>query len=160
MGMMRRMGTTLCLLRHGRATGQGPDAALMPEGAAHVRALGRRLAAEGFAPVRAYSSPYARARDTAAILLSEVAPGMAAHPIHELRPDYDPHLTFELLRALELPAARVLLVAHLPLLGLLVQTLSDAVVHFSPGTLVEVEMDDAWDIGRVTRIIGPDGDGA
>lgn len=158
--MMRAMATTLCLLRHGRAYGQGPDAALLPEGALHVRALGRRLAAEGFAPVRAYSSPYARARDTALIVLSEVAPGLNAHTLHELVPDHDPWLTVELLRALDLPAGRVLLVAHLPLLGLLVQTLADEVVSFSPGTLVEVEMDDDWDEGRVTRIIGPNGDGA
>lgn len=158
--MMRPMGTTLCLLRHGRAFGQGPDAALLPEGAAYVRALGRRLAGEGFAPAGAYSSPYLRARDTAFIVLSEVAPGMKAGTLHELKPDHDHEHTVEVLRALELPAGRVLVVAHLPLLGLLVQALADEVVGFSPGTFVEIEMDDAWDRGRVTRIIGPNGAGA
>lgn len=158
--MMRPMGTTLSLLRHGRAHGHGPDAPLLPEGAQHVRALGRRLAAEGFVPARAYASPYTRARDTAAIVLSEVAPGLAANTLHELKPDHDPWLTAELLRTLELPAARVLLVAHLPLLGLLVQCLADEVVSFSPGTLVDVQMDDAWDEGRVTRVVGPNGVGA
>jgi phosphohistidine phosphatase len=151
------MGTTLCLLRHGRATGQGPDAALMPEGEKYVAALGRRLAGEGFAPARAYTSPYRRARETARILLAEVAPGTAAGHLDELTPEYDPDHTIAGLRLLGLPAARVLLVGHLPLLGLLVQKLTHDIVAFSPGMLVELEMDEAWSEGRVTRTIGPDG---
>lgn len=159
-GMMRGMGITLCLLRHGRAFGQGPDAALLPEGEQYVAGLGRRLAAAGFAPARAYSSPYRRARETARLVLAEVAPGMSAQPLTELQPDHDPGHTLAVLRALELPAARVLLVAHLPLLGLLVQQLTREIVAFSPGTLVEVEIDDAWDEGRVTRVVGTEGAGA
>jgi phosphohistidine phosphatase len=151
------MGTTLCLLRHGRATGQGPEAALVPEGEEYVRALGRRLAAEGFSPARAYCSPYRRARETARIVLAEVAPGAAAGHLTELTPDHDPGHTIDVLRSLDLPAARVLLVAHLPLLGLLVQYLTSEVVGFSPGTLVEIEMNTAWDEGRVMRVLGPNG---
>ena len=149
------MALTLCLLRHGRATGQGPDAALMPEGAEYVRTLGRRLAAEGFRPARTYASPYLRARDTATIVLSEVAPGTRAEHLVELTPEHDPERTLETLRALELPAARVLLVAHLPLVALLVQALTEDVVAFSPGTLVEVETDAELRAGRVARVVGP-----
>lgn len=154
------MALTLSLLRHGRATGQGPDAVLMPEGADYVRALGRRLAGEGFRPERTYASPYRRARDTAAIVLSEVAPGTQAQHLVELTPEHDPGDTLDMLRALELPAGRVLLVAHLPLLGLLVQALTDEVVAFSPGTLVEIETDAALAPGRVARVVGPSGAGA
>ncbi len=149
------MGTTLSLLRHGRATGQGPDAALMPEGEAHLAALGRHLAAEGFNPTRAYCSPYRRAVESARTLLAEVAPGLAAEHLTELTPDHDPDDTVATLAALELPAARVLLVAHLPLLGLLVQRLTDDVANFSPGTLVELEMDGGLSEGRVVRVVGP-----
>lgn len=154
------MSLTLSLLRHGRATGQGPDAPLMPEGEAYVRALGRRLAAEGFAPAAAFSSPYRRARDTAAIVLSEVAPGTTARHLGELTPEHDPQDTLTVLRALGLPAGRVLLVAHLPLLGLLVQALTDEVESFSPGTLIEIETDASLAPGRVARVVGPPGAGA
>lgn len=154
------MALTLCLLRHGRATGQAPDAVLVPEGEAYVRALGRRLAAEGFAPVRTYSSPYRRARDTAAIVLSEVAPGTAAQHLIALTPEHDPQDTLDVLRALELPAGRVLLVAHLPLLGLLVQALTDEIESFSPGTLVEIETDESLGAGRIVRVVGTPGAGA
>lgn len=151
------MGTTLCLLRHGRAGGQGPDADLLPEGREHIAALGRRLAAEGFAPALACCSPYRRAAETARVLLAEVAPGLAAERRFELTPDYDPGGLADTLAGMGLPAARVLLVAHLPLLGLLVQRLASEVVNFTPGTLVELEMDNRFAKGRVTRIIGPDG---
>ncbi len=151
------MGTTLVLLRHGRATGQGPDAALMPEGLAHVTALGRRLAAEGFAPARAWCSPYRRAVETARAVLAQVAPPMEAEHLPELVPDHDPDDTLATLAALDLPQGRVLLVAHLPLLGLLVQKLTEEVVAFSPGTLVEIDTDAALAGGRVARIIGPEG---
>jgi len=149
------MGTTLSLLRHGRATGHGPDAELMPEGEAHIAALGRRLALEGFTPARAFCSPYRRAVESARALLAEVAPGMSPEHLTELTPDHDPVDTVATLAALELPAARVLLVAHLPLLSLLVQRLTDDVANFSPGTLVELEMDAGLSEGRVVRIVGP-----
>lgn len=150
------MGTTLCLLRHGRSSGQGPDAPLMPEGAEHIARLGRRLAREGFVPARAYASPFRRASETARVLLAEVAPALAAESLHELTPEHDPGDLAATLAGLDLPAARVLLVAHLPLLGLLVQRLAHDVVNFSPGTLVELKMDADWREGRVVRILGPE----
>lgn len=151
-------GTTLCLLRHGRALGQGPDAALLHEGEQYVARLGRRLAGEGFAPARAFCSPYARARETARIMLAEVAPGMTATPMNELTPDWDPEDALFTLASHGLPAGRVLVVGHLPLLGMLVQKLAEETVSFSPGTLVELEVDPACARGRVTRVVGPDSD--
>jgi phosphohistidine phosphatase SixA len=151
------METTLCLLRHGRSTGQGPEAALLHEGERYVAALGRRLAREGFSPARAYCSPFLRARETARVVLAEVAPGMTAEHLYALTPDHDADHTLAELATLGLPAARVLLVGHLPLLGLLVQKLAHDIVAFSPGMLVELEVDAACSQGRITRIIGPDG---
>ena len=147
-------GTTLCLLRHARAFGQGPGAALVHEGEQHAVQLGQRLAREGFTPARAFCSPYLRARETARLVLAEVAPGMAPTPLHELTPDWDPDDALFTLASLDLPAARVLVVAHLPLLGLLVQKLAEEIVTFSPGTLVEVDVDRDCSRGRVTRVLG------
>ena len=45
----------------------------------------------------------------------------------------------------------MLVVGHLPLLGLLVQRLAEEVVTFTPGTLVELEVDRECERGRVTR---------
>jgi phosphohistidine phosphatase SixA len=149
------MGTTLCLLRHGRASGQGPNARLLPEGEEHVAALGRRLAREGLLPVRAFSSPYVRAVETARIVLAHVAPGLRAETLPELVPECDPNDTIAALAELDLPAARVLVVAHLPLLALVAQKLAREVVAFSPGTLAEIELDESWSRGRVERIIEP-----
>lgn len=149
------MGTTLCLLRHGLASGQGPDAPLLPRGEAHVAALGRRLAREGLAPARAYCSPYLRARETARILLAGAAPQLRAEALPELVPEWDPEDTIATLAGLGLPAARVLVVAHLPLLARVAQRLAGAAVAFSPGTLAEIAVDGTWSGGRVERIIGP-----
>lgn len=149
------MGTTLCLLRHGRASGQGPNAKLLPEGEEHVAALGRRLAREGLLPVRAYSSPYLRAVETARIVLAQAAPGLRVETLPELVPECDPNETIAALAELELPADRVLVVAHLPLLALVAQKLAREVVAFSPGTLAVIEMDESWSQGRVERVIEP-----
>jgi phosphohistidine phosphatase len=151
------MGTTLCLLRHGRASGQYPDAPLLLEGEEHVAALGRRLAREGRAPALAFCSPYRRALETARILLAEVAPDLRPETLAELVPESDPDDTIDVLAARGLPAARVLIVAHLPLLGLLAHRLAREAVAFSPGTLAEIEMDASWSHGRVERIIEPNG---
>lgn len=152
--------TTLCLLRHARAFGQGPDAALVHEGEQHASRLGRALAGEGFVPVRAYCSPYLRARQTARLVLAEVAPGTEAKPLHELTPEWDPDDALFTLASLDLPPGRVLVVAHLPLLGLLVQRLAGEVVAFSPGTLVELDVDRGCESGRITRVLGPGANGA
>lgn len=157
--MIAPRAITLCLLRHGRAVGQGPDAALVHEGEQYVTQLGRRLAGEGFAPVRAFCSPYARARETARRVLAEVAPGMTATCLDELTPEWDPDDALFTLASHDLTAGRVLVVAHLPLLGLLVQRLAEEVVTFSPGTLVEVEVDRACESGRVTRVLAPGAEG-
>jgi phosphohistidine phosphatase SixA len=153
--MMRRMRTILCLMRHGRATGQGPDAEQLPEGAAYVAALGRRLAAEGWRPQSAYTSPYLRARETARVLLAEVAPGLAPTLLEELTPETPPKEALAALVAAGLPAGRTLVVAHLPLLGLLCDELTGDDPGFHPGTLVEIELAEDGRSGRILRTLGP-----
>lgn len=150
------MGTTLCLLRHGRATGQGQNAELLPEGEAQVAALGRRLAREGLPPALAFSSPYLRAAETARIVLAEAAPGVKAKTLSALVPEWDPDDTIWTLREIGLPAVRVLVVAHLPLLALVAQKLAREIVAFSPGTMAEIEMDEDWSRGRLLRVIEPE----
>lgn len=134
------MTTTLALLRHGLATGQGPDSELMPEGAVHVRALGRHLAAEGWVPRAAFTSPYRRARETARIVLAEIAPEIVPVALGELVPETSAERALEALRAHGLPQGPVLVVAHLPLLGLIALELTDNDPGFRPGTFAEIEL--------------------
>ncbi len=144
---------TLALLRHGRAEGQAPDARLTVEGEAHVRRLAARLAAEGWQPAAAFTSHYARARATAQLLLAGVAPERDADVLPVLVPDHDPARALAIVRD-RLPAAGIgLFVSHLPLLGLLAQSLLDDDPGFQPGTLVEIELEAGR--ARLVRRIGP-----
>ncbi len=149
------MSAILCLLRHGRATGQGPDAELLPEGAAYVAALGRRLAGEGWRPQSVYASPYLRARETARIVLAEIAPGVTPALLEELTPETPPKEALAALLASGLPPGRTLVVAHLPLLGLLCDELTGDDPGFHPGTLVEIELTEGARSGRILRTLGP-----
>ncbi len=150
------MSLRFALLRHGRASGQGPDATLLPEGEAYVRALGRQLAREGWAPTIAYSSPYRRARDTARLLLEELACDAPLELVHDLTPDHDPLAALEALEAHGLRHGPVLVVSHLPLVARLTQRLTGAPEDFSPGTLVELDLADDRRSGTLRRRIGPD----
>ncbi|HEV2105707.1 MAG TPA: histidine phosphatase family protein [Candidatus Eisenbacteria bacterium] len=140
--MLARM-TTLALLRHGRATGQGPDAPLTPEGETQVRRLAAHLAREGWRPAAAFTSPYRRARATAELVLAAVAPGLAPRTLAELTPESEPGDALAALRRAGLPAGAVLVVAHLPLLGRLAQHLAGGDAEFGPGTLAEFELAEA-----------------
>jgi phosphohistidine phosphatase len=150
------MTTLLCLLRHGRATGQGSDAPLLPEGEAYVASLGRRLAGEGFKPAAAFSSPYLRARDTANILLGELGSSVPLAIVRKLQPESRPTDALEALFALGIPEGRVLVVSHLPLIGQLVHGFTGETVDFQPGTYVEIELDAEKLGGVLLRSIGPD----
>ena len=151
------MSRILCLLRHGRATGQGPEAELTPEGAAYVSALGVRLAAEGWRPEKVYSSPYRRARETARIVLAEAGPDLTPELLEDLTPETTPAEALAALLTAGLPAGRTLVVAHLPLLGLLCEHLADDDPGFHPGTFVEIELAEDGASGMILRVIGPSG---
>ena len=149
------MSLTLALLRHGRASGQGPEAGLLPEGAAYVATLGRRLAREGFSPVAAFGSPYVRAQETARIVLGELASDLVIRRLPELMPDEDVGRALDALLALAPPAGCVLVVSHMPLLGRLTRELTGETPEFHPGTLVEIGLEATRRRGSVTRRIGP-----
>jgi phosphohistidine phosphatase SixA len=148
------MTTLLCLVRHGRATGQGHDSGLMPEGAVYVATLGRFLHREGWTPAAAFSSPYARARDTARILLAELASDLPLAQVGELTPDWDPDDALHALRAHGLPEGRVLVVSHMPLVARLAQRLTGEIVDFHPGKLAEIELAPGADRGTLRRELG------
>ncbi len=149
------MNTTLALLRHGRAAGPSPEAALLPEGAGDIATLGRRLAREGFAPVAAFSSPYLRALESSRILLSEVAPALTVRLLPELTPEHDPDDTLAMLAAQRLPGGRVLIVSHMPLLGLLARRLTGEHAGFHPGTLIEIALREDFAAGTLSRVLDP-----
>ncbi len=150
------MPTILALLRHGRADGQGPQAALTAEGAGYIELLGELLAGEDWAPVAAYSSPYRRAWDTALLLLEQVAPGVRPTMIRDLTPEHEPDDAIAALRAAGLPEGRVLVVAHLPLLGLISHRLTGEDPGFHPGKLVEIELAPDGASGHIVRQLGAD----
>ena len=150
------MPTILALLRHGRATGQGPNAALTAEGAGYIELLGERLAGEGWTPAAAFCSPYERARHTANIILAHVAPGVRASLLDKLTPESDPDEAIAVLQAAGLPEGRVLVVAHLPLLGLISQRLTGEDPGFHPGKFVEIELAPNRVSGHIVRQLGAD----
>jgi phosphohistidine phosphatase len=144
----------LALLRHGLASGQGPDAALLPEGAVELRRLGDMLNGEGWRPAAVTTSPYRRARESALVLATMLAPGVEPHVLPALRPEEEPaEALAAVLRAAPL-ASPILIVSHLPLVGRLAHELVGEDIGFSPGTLVEIIRD--GDGGsRLLRRIGP-----
>ncbi|MBK7369718.1 MAG: histidine phosphatase family protein [Candidatus Eisenbacteria bacterium] len=147
------MSTMLWLMRHGRATGQGSDAELLPEGADYVRALGRKLRGEGLRPVAAFSSTFLRARDTADIVMSELSERPDVTRLRELTPDFEPEEAWQAVLDQPLPEGDVLVVSHLPLVGLLCGGLTGDDPGFSPGTLVQIELHESKRKGRLVRVV-------
>jgi phosphohistidine phosphatase len=134
---------TLDLLRHGHAlpADHGGDSAraLSARGRRSLELLATRLTAEGWRPDRVFSSPYRRARETAAILLATLSMPPTIEALDELQPESSPLSTLEALRSMKNDGGHVLLVSHQPLLGRLTALLSGAEQGFSPGTLVRFE---------------------
>jgi phosphohistidine phosphatase len=142
------------LVRHGAA---GPAATdrlrpLTPEGRAGVEATARRLEGRGVAVAEIRHSGLVRARETAEILAARLRPAGGLREVTGLAPEDDP----EIARAeLELAAASLLLVGHLPHLGRLAARLvrgddGTAVVELSPGAAVGLVREDRrWTVDFV-----------
>jgi len=151
---MLRMIRILALLRHGVSNGSCADAALLPEGAALLRRLGAKLAAESWNPAAILTSPYRRARESAAVLagaLGCVAPVVA---LDELVPEGDSIDALEAIAAAAPLASPVLAVGHMPLVGRIVLELTGEDSGFSPGTFVELARDGSG-AARLLRRVGP-----
>jgi phosphohistidine phosphatase SixA len=149
------MTTLLCLLRHGRASGQGSDAALLPEGEAEMSALGRRLAWEGMRPAAAFCSPYRRARDTANLVLGELGSSLEPVILRKLQPESRPADALDELFGHGLPDGPVFVVSHLPLVAHLAFGFTGETVNFEPGTYAEIELDDEQLGGVLRRVLEP-----
>jgi len=148
------MVRALALLRHGLASGQGPDAALVPQGTRQIERLASALRAEGWRPDLVLSSPYARALESARTLAGGV--GYEAPPLvlHELLPESEPLDALQAIDAAAPGVASILVVSHLPLVGRLTFELTHQEVPFSPGTFVELRHDSDG-LARLVRRIAP-----
>jgi len=144
----------LALMRHAIATGQGPAAALLPEGAAYLRRLASRLEGEGWRPAAIVTSPYRRARESAMVMASALGATVETYVLDDLVPEGEPEDALAAILAAVPVATPVLVVTHLPLVGRLVQALTGDDESFSPGTFVEVARDGIGDARKLRRI-GP-----
>ena len=144
---------TLALLRHGLASGQGPAAELRPEGAAYLRRLAALLDREGWRPAAIVTSPYRRARESAAVMAAALRVGEAPLVLEDLIPEVEPEPALAAVLAAAPLASSILVVSHLPLIGRLAQELIGEDPGFSPGTLVEIVRDHDG-VARLLRRIG------
>ena len=150
------MGLRIGLLRHGLASGQESTAPLLGAGREAIHRLAGRLAREGFRPVAAFSSPHLRARDTARLLLDRTAPHLDPVHLTELTPDADPREAWQTLASLRPATGDLLVVSHLPLIARLAREITGGTWTFSPGTWLEIAIDDAALRGTVTRRLAPE----
>lgn len=151
----------LDLVRHGHAVGTHPggDAArtLSEHGRLEVARLAADLAGRGWRPECAFTSPLARARQTAALLLGVLESPPTPAVLASLEPEVAPAETLAELGAHAARASHVVVVSHLPLLGVLAKALTGADPGFEPATFVRVEFDGtlARGAGRLTLQIHP-----
>jgi len=155
------MTITLDLLRHGLALPAGAagdrQRVLSPAGISGLEPLAAHLARDGWRPDRVFSSPYARAQQSARIVTGAAAPPVAIELLRDLEPERDSSEVLDALARLGITAGHILLVGHQPLLGLLVGHLTGAEQGLSPGMLVRVHCPQGigQGSGQVTLILEP-----
>jgi phosphohistidine phosphatase len=151
----------LDVLRHGEAepAGSRGDSAreLSSAGRRAITELTQGLAREAWRPDRIFSSPLARARQTAQIVRAGIPDAPEIEELYELLAETDPSDTLAALQAMNVVTGHVLLVTHQPLAGRLAALLTGEAPGFSPGTLVRIECAAGLqpDRGRVVRAIEP-----
>lgn len=133
----------LLLLRHSLAAGRAPagggDAArlLTADGHRRAAAVATRLATLGLPVTRILTSPYARARETAAICADALG-GAPVQELWSLTPDGEPAAALAEVAAYAAEEPGVLLVTHQPMVSALAAHLlghEAASVAFEPATL-------------------------
>ncbi|WP_168016954.1 phosphohistidine phosphatase SixA [Halomonas salinarum] len=124
------MHETLWIMRHGEAASGRPDAertlteAGRRESAAMADWLAQRLVDEGLATPRVLASPYRRAQQTATLMAERL--GVAVETLPLITPDdpVGPILDW-LIDTQEQTPGPLLLVSHMPLVGVLTAQLTD-----------------------------------
>jgi len=141
------------ILRHAEAEPTGPegDASRVLTGRGRSRAgdLGRLLAKRELLPSRVVSSPYLRARETAALVAAAAAHGVEVEIDLRLEPGGDGEDLAA--AALEDGALPALLVGHNPDLEDLVHALSGTPVAMRKGMLVRIAFERSR--GRIVEVI-------
>jgi phosphohistidine phosphatase len=156
------MALTLDLLRHGLAlpAGAGGDRerVLSPAGVHGLESLRAHLAREAWRPDRIFSSPYARARQSARIVSGAAAPRVEVETLRELESEHESSEVLDALARLGATAGHFLAVGHQPLLGLLVRRLTGFERGFSPGMLVRVHCPRGATAGsgRIVLVLAPE----
>lgn len=123
-------------MRHGDAVFKAKTDAertLSEHGRGEVAAMVQYLAGETI--TRVETSPYVRARQTAAIIQSELVKGGAQIPVNVLdyiTPNDEPRRVIQRLQATIGDADSVLIVTHQPLVGMLISLLVDGVALGMP----------------------------
>ena len=136
------MSNQLWLLRHGEAEphDMAPDAdrVLTPRGEEQSRSAGRALAALQLTFQAVYTSPKARARDTALLACEALGEEPIVTPV--LAEDFDVADAHDLLLGVE-PDGRILVVGHNPDFAQVVYDLTGAHVDFKKGGVAGVRLD-------------------
>lgn len=142
---------TLDLVRHGKALPSSPTGEagrlLSSEGEAAVKGLAEALAARGFHPDRLFASPLARARQTALILASAAPAPVKVETLAELAPEHPPADVLQALEALGATAGHLVLVGHMPQLGVLHALLTNTEANLAPGAMRRIECREGLELG-------------
>lgn len=134
----------LYLVRHGKAQtadGRVEDALreLTPDGKKRLETEARALARMAIRPVRIYSSPRVRARQTAEIIASAL--NMAVEIREEVNFDFDTSAVAALIEGLP-PDAEVMFIGHEPSMSDVIRALTGANVVMKVGSLARVDVED------------------
>ena len=150
-----RMLRTLALLRHGRASGQGLDAALTPEGIVQLQKVAAVLRAEGWRPATILASPLTRAMESARTVAAGLGLERQAVVLRELAPDSEPVDALHAIDAAAHGSTSILVVSHLPLVARIAHELTGDEISFTPATFAEIA-DQGDGTARLVRRLSPD----
>ena len=155
------MALTLDLLRHGfalpAAAADDRQRVLSPAGIRGLEALAAHLSRESWRPDRIFSSPYARAQQSAGIVAGAAIPPVEVELLRDLEPERDSSEVLNALAGLGITAGHILLIGHQPLLGLLAGHLTGVEQGLAPGMLVRIHCPQGLGrgSGRITLTLAP-----